>query len=194
MSTRKHVNLDMDVHLKLVKQRKQSHLTIKAIANGILRCALSSGRLLQEAIGEILVERGYIDTEEYSDVTQAAYERVRACSIPDDESFVRVAQSIYTAGSWTVKLLHACPEGSHQILEASARDARRRATPIHVHNSTECLVVLSGSVVAHLGDRVQMLKANDSLSIPSGTPHSMTPLTRETVLSVTLVPGSKAFV
>jgi len=193
MSTRKHVNLDMDVHLKLTKQRRRSGLTIKAIANAILRCALSNGQLFRETIGDVLIEKGYITSEEFAEVTEQAHRRARTNAEPDCDAFMQRSDGAYSAGSWMIRTVHACPDNSYQVLKASARDARKRPTRFHVHEVSETVLVLSGHVAVHLEDRLELLDPLDSTSIPQGVAHSLTPLTADTVLSVTLVPGSKAF-
>ena len=193
MSTRKHVNLDMDVHLKLTKQHKRSKLTIKSIANSILRCALSGEKLLREIIGEVLIEKGCIAEEGYVDVVDHAFERIRARATADQTVFEKCSDGEFTAGSWKIKVLHCCPHGSHQVVEASGRDARRRSTSFHVHSVTETAVVVSGHVIVHLEDRIRLLDPLDSICILPGTAHSMTPLTANTVLSITLVPSCEAF-
>jgi len=193
VSARKHVALDLDVHLKLAKQRRRSGLTIKAIVNNALRCALSDGQLLRDSIGEVLTDRGYLTEEEYVEIVEQACRSARSHASPDHEAFERLADGTYCSGSWTIRPTHASADDAYETVEASARDARRRSTHSHVHEVSESVLVLSGHVAAHIEDRIRLLDSLDSICIPEGIAHSLTPLTPDTVLSITFVPSSGVF-
>ena len=183
----------MDVHLQLLKRRKTTGLTIKRIANSVLRCALSRSRLLCDAIGDILVQRGHVSKETYVEIVEEAIRTVNESASPDREAIRRESKAHYISGSWAIKTVHTCPNASYQLVEESAKDARRRPTPAHVHAADKYIRVLSGSVLANLPDRIVMLEALDSLHVPAGFAHALTPLSPDAKVSILFVPSLDLF-
>ena len=81
--TQKHLVLDYDVHLRLMKRKSETGLSIRNIGNLILREALSQPHLLVDAVGEQLADLGLLTIEMYRQSVEQAVkeinERVAHC-------------------------------------------------------------------------------------------------------------------
>ena len=61
--------------------------------------------------------------------------------------------------------------GSRAMLTGITRIAPGAAVPLHTHHCEECVVVLSGSGVAHIDGTDHSVKPNDTSWIPAEVPH-----------------------
>ena len=179
----------MDVHLRLIKRKKTTGLTIKQIVNSLLRCDLSRPHLFHDILGDLLVERSLVSRDLYAKIVEKALRRVSEGAASDSDVIPRETSETFRSGSWIVRTLHRCPHGSYQIAEESAADARRRPTPTHVHAADQHTRVLSGSVLVQLADCTELLSETDTYCIPAGRAHALMPLTRDTIVSVTFIPS-----
>jgi mannose-6-phosphate isomerase-like protein (cupin superfamily) len=194
VSTRKHVNLDMDVHLKLKKRRKQTGLTIKQTANSLLRCALNQRQLLYDVVGERLVESGRVTRDEYSEIVAETLDEIRERAAQGHDLLIPRPDGTYVAAGWRFEPLHADPEGSFQIVHARVVDARKRVAPVHVHPVDEVITVVSGHIIVHSESSCTTLDESGCVRIPAGDAHSTTPLTPNTAVLLLFVPAGDCLI
>ncbi|MFH1609256.1 MAG: cupin domain-containing protein, partial [Candidatus Bipolaricaulota bacterium] len=105
---------------------------------------------------------------------------------PDDQT--------RTVGSWEGREIYRSPDGQIQMFEHWARDAKKVATPMHVHEKSHVwATVLSGKVRVQTETEEHALGPHDSIHFPPETSHSTTPLTRTTRVVLVLSPAEDAW-
>jgi hypothetical protein len=190
MTRKKHLVLDHDVYLRLMRRKRETGLTASVIGNAILRTCLDGNASLYRQLRERLVASG--------DLTERAFDeafRNMVCSLAemseewrglrdsDEESCV--------VGSWEVRKIGIC-EGACRVLEFAARDGRDIPIVLHYHPEESRIQVLAGQVLFIVDYQHMLLGAPEALTIPSGCFHAATPLTDDArFLSVLVPPGQQ---
>lgn len=171
----KHLVLDEDVHEALSQRRDLTGLPISRVGNAILRAHISS-TLQEHLLGDYLIQNGYISPEEYAaalhQVDRKMHEQYRPGSVP----LKCVERGRFVSGSWEILNLYEESSGMFQLLEAWSRDDLQRPMVQHVHSSEEYLISLKGRCLVVMSGTPLTLTKDCSLRIPSGVPHSATPL------------------
>lgn len=187
MTTPKHLVLDDDVYLKLKHRKGRSKFPVKAIGNSILRSALCHPSL-PEVIGKKLIKTGKITREEYEQTIAEAVTESKQ-SIHHFADIIRKSESqTYTSGSWEFKPRWRSADESFQVLEAWARDGKKRRLPLHLHEEWEYMIVLAGKVQVDTETGSQVLEPMGFLCIPPKQIHSYRPLTNNARMMVMASP------
>jgi len=190
---KKHLVLDYDVHLRLKSRKRSTGIPQQSIGNMILRSVLSQPDLLIDAVGKKLADLGTIEPEEYSNIVRDAIQRIERTAAEGSTLVAAGSEDMLVAGSWKIRPLYRCPDGSFQVIEVMARNARKEPISYHIHNEDEYMLVLAGCVMLEDTGRHLLLDCGSSCRIQHGSAHSATPLGGDVRALVTFVPASPLF-
>jgi len=185
--SRKHLVLDHDVHLRLLRRKKILGISIRGIGNSILRVCLDKSIPMIEFLRDELVAMGKITPNEYDAAIQRAMKRAAEISRTDDSFLPAGNEGAVVSGSWTIKRLHHLKPGNVRIYDFSVDNMRGLMTPSHYHSQDLHALVLSGVVAFHVGTDQHHLAATSGIHIPAGQSHSGVPLAADTRMLVALV-------
>jgi len=192
VAPRKHLVLDEDIHEALSDRREMTGLPISQIGNAILRAHIGSTSL-EQLLRERLIESGQITAEEYEQVLEDVERRLREEYRPGAAPIERVAPGQFIAGSWEIVNLLECPTGAFQLLEVWARDALQHPMTQHAHEADEYIISLAGRCLVAIGGIPFTMTKGCVLQIPSGAPHSSTPMDSECHLLVIVAPAAPEY-
>ena len=191
--TQKHLVLDYDVYLRLTKRKREIGLSLRDIGNLILREALSQPRLLVNTVGDRLAELGLVDAEQFQNVLDLAVSEIRQAAENSHELMSPAEDGSLSAGSWKLLPVHRSSDDAFQIVEARARDARKKPIPLHVHEEDEYFHILGGHVLIVDEGQQVILGPEDCHKIPRGHVHNATPLDGSVYAMITFVPAGPLF-
>jgi mannose-6-phosphate isomerase-like protein (cupin superfamily) len=188
----KHLVLDDDVHRSLRKKKRETGVNVQDIGNALLRSVLERP-VVAQLIGKKLVESGKLTEEEFDRLLNASTREASAV-VSDVASLVRTTKrSTVAVGSWELQELYVSEDDSFQILKAWSKDRRSKPFPAHRHESEAIFVVLSGKLLVTLSDEAVVLSAADAHHVPSGEPHAITPIERDTLVLVIVFPPEHSY-
>jgi quercetin dioxygenase-like cupin family protein len=192
MPTTKHLVLDDDVYEALIGRRDMTGLPISRIGNSILRAHIAAV-LLEDLLGEKLVESGRLSEGEYRDALEQALGELRRSFHPGHVSVEATANGRLIAGSWVIQSLLRPSDGSFQLLECWVRDSLQRPMEQHSHDADEYVISISGRSQWVTGGVPVVLRKGNMLQIPAGAIHSAVPLDPECHLLVATVPATPEY-
>lgn len=185
-----HLVLDPDVHKALKHWKQTSGKTVKEIGNGALRTAFSMPRR-RDLIAQVLIESGKIDREDFErarGVAAAAvkpgYQQASTMTRTDAQGHVMAV------GSWAGQLIALGEGGAYQAFVHWARDAKKIPTPYHVHGYSDTWAfMLRGRVLLRTDKDERIVRRDDTVHVPPGTPHSTVPLSRDARVLIVFSPA-----
>ena len=187
---RKHLVLDYDVHLRLQRRKNETGLALHDIGNAILRSVLSQPLLVVDAVRDQLIQSGTCSQEAFQDALRSGIQRINVLARGEQELLSSPGKNGDSAsGSWSIHSLYRAPDGGFELFEARARDARKRPTPLHLHDEEESLQVLSGNVLVVDEIHHLLLTSGDCHCVERRHAHSVTPVTKDARVLVTLIPA-----
>jgi len=190
---KKHLVLDHDVYLRLQKRKKATGIAQQSLGNMILRSVLSQPNLLIEVVGRKLADSGAIQLEEYNEAVLSAIRDIRQAATEGSTLLETGPGNTLVSGSWEVRPLYRSPDGSFQVVEVGARNARKKPIAYHVHSEDEYMLVLSGSVLLEDTGRHMLLDSGSCCRIQRGSIHSAVPLGEDVQALTTFVPAGPLF-
>jgi len=188
----KHLVLDEDVHRALTKKKTETGINVKDLGNCALRSMLERP-LLAEAIGRRVVSSGLLSAEEFEDLRREALGDITTAASDVSSLIRRTKHDTLAAGSWEIEELVRDTARDFQILLVWVKDRQLRPIPLHRHEGSEFLVVLSGAIMISVDAESYVIKAPDCRLIPQGAFHSAAPLDRNTMLLSVLSPPEPAY-
>jgi mannose-6-phosphate isomerase-like protein (cupin superfamily) len=188
----KHLVLDDDVHRALKNKKSETGINVRDLGNGALRSVLQLP-LLADALGEILVESGYLDEVEFDRIRRQAMNRLRVAVERLADIVRSTRRNTLTAGSWEIKEVWQDAGRDVQILHVWVRDGHLHPIALHTHHGTEILSVLTGGVLSTIETESQIVTAPGTQIIPAGAAHSVSPLDRNTKLVCVISPPEPTF-
>lgn len=192
MPTRKHLVLDDDVYEALVGRKDMTGFPIGRIGNTILRGHIAAV-LLEDLVGQKLIEEGLISRDEYREVLHQASAELRGSSPLGRVPVEIAANGGMVSGSWGISSVFSSPDGSFQILECWARDSLQQPMRQHSHEADEYFIALSGRALFVMSGLPFTLVPRNILQIPAGAAHSAVPLNAECHLIGITVPATDEY-
>lgn len=180
MTTKKHLVLDHDVHLRLQRRKRELGISIKGIGNSILRTCLDRTAPLLDLVRDELIEMHKITAADYRGAVERVMARVAQQSAIDDAFPLPAEGETVVSGSWEIECIHHPSSGGVCIYNCTAHNLRKLMTPSHYHKQDMHVLVLSGVVAFYIGTDQRHLSANSGLYIPAGQVHAKVPLTQDT--------------
>jgi len=181
--------LDYDVHLHLKRGKQRLGITVKELGNTLLRRVLSQP-LLDEVIGQRLVQMGRLSPEEYTQVVAEATNEIRKRAAKAKDLIRINPDHTLIFGPMQVRSVVRDPDGAFQVFESRLEDLRKKPIPPHHHDEEQqFIIVLSGKLLVDVEGSPSLLEPLMSLHIPSGAVHSSLPLTEELRLLTINVPA-----
>lgn len=188
MAPTKHLVLDEDVHKALIQRREMTGLPISHLGNAILRGHIAA-TLLENLLGQHLIDKGFISTEQYQEVLEQVDHDVRARFRPGIAPIEQSEDGKLISGSWEIENLFEDPMGSYQLLEVWTRDALQQPMSQHVHDADEYIISLGGRTLFIMSGVPFTLTKGNMLQIPSGAPHSAFPMSTDCHLLTMVMPA-----
>jgi mannose-6-phosphate isomerase-like protein (cupin superfamily) len=192
LPTSKHLVLDDDVYEALLGRRDLTGMPISKIGNGVLRSHIANV-LLEDVVGQKLVETGHLSRAEYQDILHQAAEELRRTFQPKRVPVEVADDGTMVAGSLMIANIHRPEDGAFQLLECWARDTLQQPMGQHAHGADEFLVALSGRSLVVMGGFPFILTKRNMLQIPAGVIHSVVPLDSECHFLVLTVPATPEY-
>ena len=187
MTTKKHLVLDYDVHLRLQRRKKQLGLSIKAIGNAILRICLDKSPSMFALLGDELIGMGRITPDEYNAAIERTLKRAAQIYAADDVFLLSAGEGSVPYGSWELKCLYGPEDDGTRVFSLQTRDKRGLMTPVHCHREDLHALVLSGKVVFQVGADQHVVGANSGIHVPAGQVHATSPLSSSARMLIALV-------
>jgi len=188
----KHLVLDPDVHESLTQKKRQKGVPLRQIGNSILRNALDRPELT-DAVAKALIRSGKISREEYEQARRDALASLEGYHASVAGLVKPTSEGTLRSGSWEFASTGSRIPSEYHIIEAWSTDSDQQPLPLHCHESSdEFIVMIEGRLLLMLADSQRILVKGDLDKIPSGTPHSVTPLTDDTKAVVVCSPPDQA--
>ncbi|MBC7221325.1 cupin domain-containing protein [Candidatus Bipolaricaulota bacterium] len=185
-----HLVLDDDVHKALKARKKATGITVKEIGNSALRAALSLPTL-EDLIVDKLVATGKVSRQDYAQAVAEANKEIKTAQKRAAAAVAQVAARTWTAGGWEIREVHLSADGELQVLDLRPRGGARTSTPNLVHEASHAWVtVLAGKVKLTIGSEERTPAKRETVHIPPGTPHTLTPLTQTARALLVLAPAA----
>lgn len=189
----KHLVLDYDVHLRLMKRKAATGFSIRDIGNLILRETLSQPHLLVDVVGEKLVDLGLLTPEVYNQAVDQAVKEINQRAVNCQELVSSGEDGTLIAGSWRLLSIHRSEDDTFQIVEARTKDARKKSIPPHIHDEDEYFHVLEGRVLVTDEGQQVILGPESCYRILRGHAHTATPLDGSVYAMITFIPAGPLF-
>ncbi|MFC2083347.1 cupin domain-containing protein [Candidatus Bipolaricaulota bacterium] len=192
MAPTKHLVLDEDIHKALMQRREMTGLPISQLGNSILRGHIAA-TLLENLLGQHLIDKGFISTEQYQEVLEQVDHDLRDRFRPGTVLIEQSEDGNLISGSWEIKNLFEDPIGSYQLLEVWVRDALQNPISQHAHDADEYIISLGGRTLFIMSGVPFTLIRGNMLQIPSGAPHSAFPMNTDCHLLVMTMPAASEY-
>ncbi len=185
-----HLVLDDDVHKALKARKKATGITVKEIGNSALRAALSLPTL-EDLIVDKLVATGKVSRQDYAQAVAEANKEIKTAQKRAAAAVAQVAARTWTAGGWEIREVHLSVDGELQVLDLRPRGGARTSTPKLVHKASHAWVtVLVGKVRLGIDGKERICEPQDTVYIPPGAQHVLTPLVRTARVLLVLAPAA----
>ena len=149
--------------------------------------------MLVEAIGEKLILEGRLSEDEFNVIRAEALQQI--CTAAADVASIvhKTKRDTLSSGSWEIEELAKDTDGTYQVLSAWVKDHRMRPITLHKHDGIEYLTLLKGAILVSIDVESQIVTAPDSVTIPKGAFHSVTPLERDTRMLAVISPPEPGY-
>ena len=185
MATKKHLVLDHDVYLRLCKRKRDTGLPLTKIGNAILRTCLDHTAQRVDLLREVMFEAGKLTREEFDELLAKTADVARQWSTNGDELLQAAIRDSAQAGNWAMSVDYRASNGTLMVVECWVRDRRKRPVKSHYHHDDEHVLVLNGSVLYQVREQQHILHTQNTLYIPGGVAHAVTPLSDDARLLLT---------
>jgi len=178
-ASRKHLVLDHDVHLRLMRRKRETGLAASQIGNAILRVCLDGSVPQFELLRDTLVSAGKLTEADFDEAIAETIDALRAKTENWTDCLPESQSEPSNPGSWEIREIGEQEDGALRLLEFRARDRRERPTPAH-HNAADVhVLIVSGHVLFAVNSRHSLHTAPSTLHIPAGSIHLSVPLTED---------------